>query len=124
MQVNHHGNSQPLWTAAGDLPNLHIIIIIIIIFSNQVLEICSELGTLKGLTELPVARNDVVAGDGTAVAGGDLEREALSVQVIVALPVLSPISRHGLPFCIGSFDRHRLDIAGAADVGDQHQVEV
>src|SRR6185436_10212565 len=33
----------------------------------------SELGALEGLAELPAARRGVVAGDGAAVAGGDLE---------------------------------------------------
>lgn len=65
-----------------------------------------ELASLERLAKLPVGRNGVVAGDGTAVAGGDLERETLSVQVIVALPILSPISGHGLPSCFRTFDRH------------------
>lgn len=50
-----------------------------------------ELASFERLTELPVPRNGVVASDGTAVAGRHLEREALSVQIIVALPILSPI---------------------------------
>ena len=52
----------------------------------------SELTALKCLSELPVSRRNIVGGESSAVAGGDLEGEALAVEVRVALPVLAPIS--------------------------------
>ncbi|CAL9044048.1 unnamed protein product [Musa banksii] len=83
-----------------------------------------ELPSLEGLAELPPGGRHVVAGDRPAVAGRHLEREALPVQVRVALPVLAPVARHRLPPRLRPFDRHRVHVAGPAHVGDQHQVEV
>lgn len=39
----------------------------------------SELTAFKSLSKLPTSRDDVVAGDGAAVAGGYSERKALAV---------------------------------------------
>lgn len=41
----------------------------------------------------------------------------------VALPILTPISGHGLPPGSRPFDRNRMDISCTRDVGDQNQVE-
>jgi len=84
----------------------------------------SELGALEGLAELPAGGDGVVAGGGAAVAGGDLERERLPVQVRVALPVLAPVPGHGLPPGPGAPDGDGPHVAGARHVGHQHQVEV
>ena len=59
-----------------------------------------------------------------AIAGGDLEGEGLAVEVVVALPVLAPVSGHGLPTSPGPFDGHGVDIACAANVGYEDQVEI
>ncbi|KAB8084081.1 hypothetical protein EE612_006543, partial [Oryza sativa] len=83
-----------------------------------------ELAALEGLAELPAGRHDVVAGDGAAVADGDLEGEALAVEVGVALPVLAPVAGHGLPPGAGPLDRHGLHVAWAGHVGHKNQVEV
>ena len=83
-----------------------------------------ELAALEGLAELPAGVGDVVAGDGAAVAGGDLEGEALAVEERVALPVLTPVPRHGLPPGARPLDGDGADVAGAGHVGHQHQVEV
>lgn len=53
-------------------------------------------GTLKltpfeGLTELPTSIRHVEACHSPTVTGGDLEGQALTVEVRVALPVLSPV---------------------------------
>nr|ACL53845.1 unknown [Zea mays] len=84
----------------------------------------SELAALEGLAELPASGDGAVAGDGAAVAGGDLERERLPVQVRVALPVLAPVPGHGLPPRAGAPDGDGAHVAGARHVGHQHQVEV
>ncbi|RRT40098.1 hypothetical protein B296_00031995 [Ensete ventricosum] len=83
-----------------------------------------ELLSMEGLAELPPGRRHVVAGDRPAVAGRHLEREALPVQVRVALPVLAPVVRHPLPPCLRPLYRHSVHVAGRAHVGDQHQDEV
>ena len=56
-----------------------------------------ELGTSEGLAKGPATRGNIVRDNRAAVAGGDLEREALSIKVIVILPVLAPVPGHGLP---------------------------
>ena len=83
-----------------------------------------DLASFEGLAEPPACWGGVVADDGAAVAEGDLEGEALAVEVGVALPVLSPVAGHGLPPGAGALDGDGLHVPGAGDVGDQHQVEV
>lgn len=57
--------------------------------------VCSpELGAGEGLAKGPAGRNDIVGNKRTAVASSELEREGLTIQIGVALPVLSPISGH------------------------------
>lgn len=56
-----------------------------------------ELATAEGLAKGPIRRGNVVRNHRTAVTGGDREREALSDEVAVALPVLAPIPGHWLP---------------------------
>jgi len=51
-----------------------------------------KLTPLEGLTELPVRWCHVEACDSSTVTCGDLKREALSIEVGVALPILPPVS--------------------------------
>lgn len=83
-----------------------------------------ELAPCKCLPKLPTRRRHVVAGEGSPVTGGDLKRQALAVDVRVALPILAPIPRHRLPPAVRSLNRHRVHIPCSADVRHQHQVEV
>ncbi|RRT42883.1 hypothetical protein B296_00044776 [Ensete ventricosum] len=83
-----------------------------------------KLYSFEGLAELPIGGHDIVAGDGPAVAGGDLEGEALAIEICVALPVLAPVPGHDLPPGPGALDGDRTHVAGARHVGDQDQVEV
>ncbi|RZS19264.1 hypothetical protein BHM03_00051642 [Ensete ventricosum] len=83
-----------------------------------------KLYSFEGLAELPIGGHDIVAGDGPAVAGGDLEGEALAIEIRVALPVLAPVPGHDLPPGPGALDGDRTHVAGARHVGDQDQVEV
>lgn len=73
---------------------------------------------------MPSRRRNIVARDGLAVAGGHLEGEALPVEEGVALPILTPVSRHCLPSGLRPLDSHRVDVACASHIGDQHQIEV
>jgi hypothetical protein len=84
-----------------------------------------ELGTAESLAERPAAGSGVVGEHGAAVAGGDPEGEGLPVQERVALPVLAPVARQGLPPG-GALGLHgnRVHVAGASHVGHQHKVEV
>lgn len=87
-------------------------------------DILLKLPTFKGLSELPTRWCRVVAGDGPAIACGDLEREALAIEVGVALPVLAPVPGHGLPPCPRPFDGHRVHVSCPTHVRDQDQIEV
>jgi len=88
-------------------------------------DLLSEL--LRGfvsLPELPIRRSNVEEGNGSPIGGGHLEGQALSVEVRVALPVGSPVPRHGLPPTVRSLDRHRANRSGSAHIGDQNKLEV
>jgi hypothetical protein len=78
----------------------------------------------KRLTEPPAGRRDVGEGFGLAVAAGDLERQALAIEVRVGLPVDAPVPGHGHPPGARPLDGRRLDGPAAAHVGDEHQLEV
>jgi len=82
------------------------------------------LQSFKCLAELPICRSDVIGSDGSPIAGGDLERESLPIQIGVALPILSPVAGHCLPTSVGSFDGNRLHIACTSYVGNEYQIEV
>lgn len=84
----------------------------------------AELSTTKGLAEGPTSRSNVVGHHTSAVACCDLEREALAIEVAVALPVLAPVSGHWLPSGPGTLDHHRMHISSTSHVGYQDQVEV
>jgi len=51
-----------------------------------------ELSSTESLPELPVGRSHIVRSHTSAIAGGDLEGEALAIEVGVALPILSPVA--------------------------------
>lgn len=78
-----------------------------------------ELFSLKCLTESPVWWSNIVGGYCSSSAGGDLERERLSGEVEIALPVLSPVPTHGYPPCLRSlhFDSNHFPIR--AYIGDE-----
>lgn len=73
----------------------------------------------EGLAEGPAGGGNIVGDYSTTITRCDLKREALPVEIVVALPVLSPVSGHWLPTTPGTLDGHRMYIAGSADVGDE-----
>lgn len=75
------------------------------------------MGTTEGLAKGPAGGGNVVADYRAAVTCGYLKREALSIEVSVALPVLAPVSRHGLPVCFRPFDGNGPHITGTSYVG-------
>jgi hypothetical protein len=83
-----------------------------------------KLTPLKGLTKLPISWCDVVACHSSTVTSGNFKREALTIKVGIALPILTPISWHGLPASFWPFDWHCMGNSCTRDVGDQNQVEV
>lgn len=50
-----------------------------------------ELAPFESLTKLPITGRHVEARHGFTVTGGDLKREALAIEVGIALPVLAPV---------------------------------
>lgn len=84
----------------------------------------SELSSDEGLPERPPIGDNIVAFHGAAIAGGDSEREALAVEVRVALPILPPISGHCFPIISPwAFDGDRLHITRTSNVGNKDQIE-
>lgn len=83
-----------------------------------------ELASFKGLSELPTGGYDVVPGDGFSIAGRNTEREALAVEVRIALPILAPIPWHSLPPYFWALYGHCMDIPCPSYICNQNQVEV
>lgn len=85
-----------------------------------------ELWAGEGLAEGPIWGSNIVRDNCASVAGGHLKRQALSIKVIVALPVLTPVPRHGFPTTSWPFDRstdgnamkimEMLDFAGCKEI--------
>lgn len=61
--------------------------------SKSLAELCSDECLSKG----PTSGCDIVRDDRLAVTGGNLKRQGLSVEVGIALPILSPVPTHWLP---------------------------
>ena len=57
----------------------------------------TELGTSVGLTKGPTRWGNIVGNDCFAITCCNLERQSLAIKIIVALPILTPISRHWHP---------------------------
>ena len=83
-----------------------------------------ELPSFKSLSKSPILWHNIVAGNCPAIAGCDSEGEALAIDIWVALPILAPVSWHGLPASPRSFDRHSMNITCTCHIGYQDQVEV
>ncbi|KAK3013294.1 hypothetical protein RJ639_008202 [Escallonia herrerae] len=82
-------------------------------YSELRLELCPTVG----LTETPVARSNIVGDYSAPITCGDLEREGLTIEVCVALPVLAPIPGHGLPTRVRALDGDGRDITSTANIG-------
>ena len=80
--------------------------------------------TFKSLAELPTSRSNIVTSNSSSITRSNLKWETLSIEVRVTLPILAPISWHGLPSGLRTLDRHRMDVTGSSNVGDEYQVEV
>lgn len=61
---------------------------------------------------------------GATVAGCDSEGQGLAHEDGIGLPILPPVTAHGHPLGVGSFDADPHDVPCARDVADQNQVEV
>lgn len=79
---------------------------------------------MKCLTELPIRWCHVVTSEGSSITSGDLERERLTIEIRISLPILAPISGHGMPCRGGAFNGDCMNIPCTSHVGDQNQVEV
>lgn len=78
----------------------------------------------ESLAKLPVAGSGIEGSNSSPIASGDLEGEALPVEVTVALPILAPVAGHCLPACSGALYRNRVDVPCSANVSDEDQIEV
>lgn len=84
----------------------------------------TELTPTVGLAEAPVSGNGVFGNYGHSITGCDLEGESLTFEIVTTLPVLAPVSRHGLPTSCGRFDGNGMDVPSSGDVCYQNEVEV
>jgi hypothetical protein len=82
-----------------------------------------DVGRVGG-AEVPVGGRDVPHRDLAGVVELHLERQALGVEVGVALPVLAPVPAHRHPVRLGPLDRHLRHHAAASHVEHRHQLEV
>ena len=83
-----------------------------------------ELSPIEGLPKRPVGWSCIVGDYSVAIAGSDLEGEGLTIQVIVALPVLSPVSGHCLPTGFRAFDGYRDHITSSTYICYENKIEV
>lgn len=84
----------------------------------------TKLGTRIGLTKRPARRCSIIGHHTAAITSGDLEREALSIKVAVALPVLSPIPWHWLPLSSWTLYIYCMYISGSSNISNKDKVEV
>lgn len=78
----------------------------------------------KGLSKLPVGRNDVPWSRGSTVTGCDTEGKWLTNENSIRLPVLSPVPSQTHPTCLWTSHARLHDVSCSRHVRDQHQVEV
>ena len=83
------------------------------------------LAAFECLSESPVAGCAIHGGDDSAVAERGLEGQSSARQGAVAgeLPHLAPVAHHWVPSCVGTHHLQLLHVAGAADIGDEHEQE-
>jgi len=86
--------------------------------------VLAELSTSVCLSEGPPSWGNIVGHHCVAITGCDLKGEALAIEIVVALPVLTPISGHWHPPGSGPFYGHTMHIPGTSYVCYQDQVEV
>ena len=77
-----------------------------------------ELLACEGLAKGPASRCNIVREKGASITSGNLEGEALSIEVWVALPVLTPVPWHWLPIGSWAFDGNCVNITSTTNVGD------
>ncbi len=85
----------------------------------------SELSSFISLTKTPGSRCHIQGGYRVAITSSDKEGDGLSHKILVALPVLTPVSGHWDPVChVGSFHGDCTHISRATHIAHQHQIEV
>lgn len=93
-------------------------------FCGKLLSSHPEILPSESLAKLPIRWHNVPWSGSPTVTGCDSEREWLTNQDRVWLPVLTPVTTHGHPTSLWPFQAHLHDIPCTRDVGDQNQVEV
>lgn len=84
----------------------------------------SEILSHERLTKLPIGRSNVPGSGGPTVTACEPERERLTNQDGVGLPVLTPVTAHAHPPCVRPLNACPHDIPCTSHVCDQNQVEV
>jgi len=76
------------------------------------------------LAKGPPSWGSIVGHHCVAITGCDLKGEALAIEIVVALPVLTPVPGHWHPSSSGPFDGHSMHIPSTSYVCYEDQVEV
>ena len=76
------------------------------------------------LAKSPIGWNNVFKKFGDTVGCRDSERQRLTIQIRIGLPISSPISWHSHPPSFWAFDGHRSNRTSSSDIVDQHKLEV
>ncbi|KAK8496955.1 hypothetical protein V6N12_002544 [Hibiscus sabdariffa] len=80
-----------------------------------------ELPCSESLAKCQINRSHAIRGDHCAIACCDLKRECLTIHVGVALPFVTPISRHHLPAGFRPFNGDRPHISSTSNIDYQHK---
>lgn len=78
----------------------------------------------ESLAKSPICWNNTSEKSSYTIGGGDLEGQRLTIQILVGLPIFSPVSCHGHPSSFWAFDIHRFDRSSSSHIGDQYKLKV
>jgi hypothetical protein len=85
---------------------------------------CLKLGSYECLSKLPICRSHIVGNERPTIAGSNFEWQTLANQLSIALPFLSPVSRHRLPIGVRTFNRNSVHVARSSNIADENKIKV
>lgn len=76
------------------------------------------------LAKSPIGWNNILKKFGDTIGCCDSERQRLTIQIGIGLPISTPISWHSHPPSFWAFDGHRSNRSSSSYVVDQHKLKV
>ena len=86
-----------------------------------------ELSANIGLSKWPIVRGNIGRHKWATITSNDLKRQGFSNKVVIALPILTPISSHCLPRIrptLTPFDINSTNISSTSHIAYQYQIEI